>query len=191
MKFADINGDGILNSFDQVPLAYTEPKFLGGLVNNFYYKNFELGIVLRASYGNDIVNGNIGDFNEMSLSTNNLKGNVDNMWRAKDPMLDYIGVTKTGRRPYMHSEYIEDGSFLRCDRISLGYSFQKKTLARMKLNLLKVYFNLRNAFLITNYSWYDPEVSTGSVNALKLAPGVDLGAYPRTRQYQLGINLSL
>jgi TonB-linked SusC/RagA family outer membrane protein len=191
MKFVDINGDGILNAFDQVPLAYTEPKFLTGLVNNFSYKNFDLTIVLRASYGNDIVNGNVGNLSEMNLSNNTLKSNVVNMWRQKDPMLNYVGVTKNARRPYMHSEYIEDGSFMRCDRISLGYSFSKKLLAKTHLSNLKAYFNVRNAFIITKYSWYDPEVSTGNASILKLAPGVDVGSYPRTRQFQFGISASL
>jgi len=113
------------------------------------------------------------------------------MWRQKDPMLNYVGVTKNARRPYMHSEYIEDGSFMRCDRISLGYSFSKKLLAKTHLSNLKAYFNVRNAFIITKYSWYDPEVSTGNASILKLAPGVDVGSYPRTRQFQFGISASL
>lgn len=191
MRFVDVNGDGYIDAYDRVPLAFTEPKFIGGMVQNVSYKNFDFTMSLRGSYGNDIVNANIGDFAEMSLSTNNLKGNVDNMWRPKQPMLNYIGVTKSARRAHMHSEYIEDGSYLRCDRISLGYVFSKKTLARIKLANLRAYFNVRNAFLITNYSWYDPEVSTGSVINQKLAPGVDLGGYPRTRQYQIGINATL
>ncbi|WP_169539983.1 SusC/RagA family TonB-linked outer membrane protein [Niabella aurantiaca] len=191
MKFVDVNGDGVLNSFDQVPLAYTEPRFIAGLVNNFSYENFDLSVVLRGSYGNDIVNGNVGDLNELNLSNNTLQGNVTNMWRPKNALRDYVGVTKNGRRPYMHSEYVENGSFLRCDRISVGYGFSKKMLMNMRLSAFRVYFNVRNAFLITKYSWYDPEVSTGNALVLKLAPGVDAGAYPRTRQFQVGINLSL
>ena len=191
MRFEDINGDGYIDAYDRVPIAFTEPKFIGGMVHNVSYKNVDFTISFRGSYGNDIINANIGDFAEMSLSTNNLKGNVDNMWRPKQPMLDYIGVTKTGRRAHMHSEYVEDGSYLRCDRISIGYLFNKKALRRIKMNNLRAYFNVRNAFLITNYSWYDPEVSTGSANNQKLAPGVDLGSYPRTRQFQIGLNASL
>ncbi|MGC4231777.1 MAG: TonB-dependent receptor [Niabella sp.] len=190
MKFADVNGDGIVNALDRVPIAYTEPKFIAGFVNNFTYKNFDLGIVLRAIYGNDVVNANIGDFADLGLASNNLKVNVDNMWQHKVPMNNYVGVSKVSRRAFMHSEYVEDGSFLRCDRISLGYSIPGKTAERMKVRSLKVFFNVRNAFLITRYSWYDPEISAGNTMTAKLAPGMDLGGYPRTRQFQLGINAS-
>jgi hypothetical protein len=92
----------------------------------------------------------------------------------------------------MHSEYVEDGSFLRVDRIALGYSFPKELLSSLRVNKLRVYMNVRNAFLFTNYSWYDPEVSTGgSTSVSKLGPGADLGAYPRTRQFQFGLNVTL
>ena len=191
MKFVDVNGDGFVDALDRVPIAYTEPKFIAGLVNNFFYKNFDFAIVLRGVYGNDVVNANMGDLAELGLATNNLKINIDNMWTPETPMNNYVGVTKNTRRSSMHSEYVEDGSFLRCDRISLGYTLPARSLEKIHLRNLKVYFNVRNAFLITRYSWYDPEINAGNNISMKLAPGMDLGGYPRTRQFQLGINASL
>ncbi|HMR20226.1 MAG TPA: TonB-dependent receptor, partial [Sphingobacterium sp.] len=192
MKFVDVNADGVIDDSDRVPLAYTEPNYIGGFVNNLAYKGFDMSIVMRWSYGNDIVNGNIGELNNLSPYTNNLVSNYENMWLPWRAESNYTGFNRNGRGGFMHSEYIEDGSFLRVDRIALGYTFPQAITRLMKVNTMRVYVNVRNVLLLTRYSWYDPEVSTGSSTSVaKLGPGADLGAYPRTRQFQFGLNISL
>ncbi|MDP4228170.1 MAG: TonB-dependent receptor, partial [Bacteroidota bacterium] len=83
--------------------------------------------------------------------------------------------------------YLEDGSFLRCKTISLGYTFPEKLLHTIHINYLRVYANVSNAFLITKYKGMDPEI--GSWNPL--SAGVDYGYYPQPRVFTFGLNVSL
>ncbi|RYE26783.1 MAG: hypothetical protein EOP45_03225 [Sphingobacteriaceae bacterium] len=84
---------------------------------------------------------------------------------------------------------VEDGSFLRINNISLGYTFDSKWLSRYKIASLRLYGTVNNVAMITGYSGYDPEV-----NARRSSPvtsGVDYSAYPRSRTFLFGVNLSL
>ena len=89
---------------------------------------------------------------------------------------------------YMHSWAIEDGSHIRLSNISIGYTLPKKITSKLSVQNLRVYLTGNNLFLWTKYSGYDPEVSTRGSG---LTPGVDFGAYPRSRTFVFGINLSL
>jgi hypothetical protein len=89
---------------------------------------------------------------------------------------------------YMHSWAIEDGSYIRLSNISIGYTLPKKITSKLSVQNLRVYLTGNNLFLWTKYSGYDPEVSTRGSG---LTPGVDFGAYPRSRTFVFGINLSL
>jgi hypothetical protein len=83
--------------------------------------------------------------------------------------------------------FVEDGSFIRCKNITLGYTFPKELLSKIHLDNLRVYANVTNAFLITKYKGLDPEV--GSWNPLRA--GIDNGFYPQSRTITLGINLGI
>ena len=83
---------------------------------------------------------------------------------------------------------VEDGSFLRLNTLTLGYTIPKTMLAKMKIDQLRFYVTGYNVFLWTNYSGYDPEVST--VRRTNLSPGVDYSAYPKSRQLVFGVNLN-
>lgn len=84
---------------------------------------------------------------------------------------------------------VEDGSFLRLSNINLGYTLPKRIAAKVKASGLRVYVTANNIYTFTKYTGYDPEVSTR--NSTGLTPGVDFGAYPRTRSFVIGANLSL
>jgi hypothetical protein len=86
---------------------------------------------------------------------------------------------------------VEDGSFLRLNTLTLGYSLPGKLITNMRMTKFRVYATVYNAFLWTNYSGYDPEVSsTRSDGYAQLTPGVDYSAYPKSRNYTVGINVS-
>jgi hypothetical protein len=89
---------------------------------------------------------------------------------------------------YLHDGIIEDGSFLRLNNITLGYSLPKKMLKKLKLSRLRVYATANNIHTWTNYSGYDPEVATKNTG---LTPGVDWAAYPRSKSFIFGVNVSL
>jgi hypothetical protein len=88
---------------------------------------------------------------------------------------------------YPSSWAIEDGSFLRVNNITLGYSFPEKSIIGLKMTKLRFYVTANNLAVITNYSGYDPEVS---VRNSPLTPGLDYSAYPKSRSFIFGVNAS-
>jgi hypothetical protein len=89
----------------------------------------------------------------------------------------------------LHSWAIEDASFLRINNITLGYTLPANLVQKVKLDRARFYFTVNNLAVLTNYSGYDPEVSARRGNPV--TPGVDYSAYPRSRSFLLGVNLSL
>ena len=87
---------------------------------------------------------------------------------------------------------IEDGSFLRLNTLVLGYTLPKSLTSKAKINNLRIYGSIYNAFTITGYSGLDPEVNTDPShnNAVYPTTGFDFGTYPRARSYVVGLNLS-
>ena len=84
---------------------------------------------------------------------------------------------------------VEDGSFLRLNTLTLGYTLPDKLLKRFGINSLRFYVTGYNLFCITGYSGFDPEVSTIRKDG-GLTPGVDYSAYPKSRQFVIGLNLN-
>ncbi|OYX83558.1 MAG: SusC/RagA family protein [Flavobacteriales bacterium 32-34-25] len=203
IKFKDINGDGVINSLDRTAIGNANPKFTGGINNTFSYKGIDLSIFLNFTVGNDIFNANV--LNNANLNTENLNSLAvfADRWttinaagqRVTDPTElaalnagktnpSYIG-NGTGR---LYSDIIEDGSFLRINNISLGYTLPKKWLNAMKISNMRFYVTAYNLYVFTKYSGYDPEVSVIN-NAL--TPGVDFSAYPKAKSFITGLNISL
>jgi hypothetical protein len=87
-----------------------------------------------------------------------------------------------------HSYFIEDGSFLRLNTLTLGYTLPNELVKRVGISNLRFYTTAYNVFCITSYSGYDPEVST--MRRTNLTPGVDYSAYPKSRQFVVGLNLN-
>jgi hypothetical protein len=86
----------------------------------------------------------------------------------------------------MISYFVEDGSFLRCTDITLGYTLPSKLTKRWGMSKLRVYGSVSNLFILTSYSGYDPEVDVQS----GLTPSMDYNRYPRSRQFSMGVNVT-
>ncbi len=205
LMFKNINGDGIINELDQTYLGSPIPEFQIGLNNSFSYRNFDLTVFFSASYGNKVfnqmrVNGeNPGtSFGYLKVLNNYAKlalidpdkpdTDVDNVY-VVNPDTRIVGIrndnTNENNRP--SDKFVEDGSFLRCKSISLGYTLPDKLLQKAHISALRVYMNVSNAFLITNYKGMDPEI--GSWNPLNA--GYDDGFYPQPRVFTIGASLQL
>ncbi len=91
---------------------------------------------------------------------------------------------------FSRSEMIEDGSFLRLETVKLAYSLPTKVLQKIKVSDVKLSVTGQNLFLLSRYSWYDPEVNAARGNNRQLFPGLDQGAYPRSRFYLFGLDLA-
>ncbi|ANI90613.1 SusC/RagA family TonB-linked outer membrane protein [Arachidicoccus ginsenosidimutans] len=184
-KIKDINGDGVVNAYDQTIIGNGLPKYVGGFGNNFTYAGFNLGVFLQWSVGNDILDANDLVF---AGGSNNPYTNqyavYENRWSPTNPSNVYAraGGTRVG---YYTSNVIKDGSFLRVKTVSLGYSFSKAVLKHLHLKQLKIYVSAQNLFTITKYPGEDPEVSTHNS---ALTPGFDYSAYPNARTIVFGLS---
>lgn len=187
-KYVDINKDGVVNDNDRTIIGRGQPKHTGGFSNNFTYKNFELNIFFQWSYGNDILNANRLFFeNPAKRKNTNMYASYINRWTSENPTSNIPRADAQGSQQYS-SLYIEDGSFLRLKNVSLGYNVPTSLIKRVGIKSAKVSLSAENLFTITDYSGFDPEVS---VRHSALTPGFDYSAYPRSRSFSFGLNLTL
>ena len=204
VKFKDLNGDGKIDANDQTVIGNANPKMVGGLNQQFTFKGFDASLFLNFVLGNDIYNANKLEFTSNTANTpfNNVLGIMGNRYRILEAdgtpitTLDRLNeVNQTAniwtptRGLVFHSWAVEDGSFLRINNLTLGYTLPKTLTAHAKVQSLRFYVTLNNLYTFTKYTGYDPEVNTR--RATPLTPGVDYAAYPRSRALLFGVNLSL
>ena len=104
-----------------------------------------------------------------------------------NPTTHRVTELDTNTNDRLSDAYIEDASYLRVKNISLGYTFPKKWISKLGIDMLRVYVNVQNAFTITGYKGYDPEV--GAQNQNVLLRGIDNARYPTQRTWTFGLNL--
>ena len=194
LKFVDQNNDGVINEKDRVILGNPNSKFTYGIQTSFRYKDFSLSMAFNGVYGNDILNTNIRYFGLPSNSSQMVYKDVFyDMYRDNNP---WIGEYRSNTTPSYQSvtpkvvmdKYIEDGSFFRCSDITLAYTLPKSIVEKIRFTNISVYASVKNAFCITDYSGYDPEVNSFAFDGTR--PGIDMSSYPNTRSYIIGLNVS-
>ncbi|MDR2805099.1 MAG: TonB-dependent receptor [Dysgonamonadaceae bacterium] len=208
--YKDRNGDGKIDEQDRTIIGNPEPKFTYGINNSFTYKDFDLGIQLTGVYGNDVVN-------YVSRYMNNPRRNISNLFvsaldYAKIDLIDpngpndYRNVQIVGGDPHaprlplstatsdydfaFSDRFIEDGSYLRIQNVSLGYTLPRNLLKKVAVDNVRIYINLQNLYTFSKYKGYDPEIGERSgYNGSKLI-SVDNGRYPSPRIYTFGLNVT-
>ncbi|WP_242155538.1 SusC/RagA family TonB-linked outer membrane protein [Aestuariivivens sediminis] len=192
VKFRDVNGDGVINSNDRVIIGNTQPDFIGGFNSEITYKNFDFSFFLRWSVGNDVINANTLFLDRVGNGNwNTLSGFVPNAFTPLNPDGTVHGQVPDTYSNYMKSSLVEDGSFLKCDYITLGYTLPEDVMTNYGVRTMRLFARVNNPFMITRYSWYDPEVSTGFGTVAKVGPGVDFATYPRSVTFTLGASINL
>jgi len=185
--FEDINNDGIIDINDLQIIGNPTPKAFGGFQNSFSYKGFTLNLFVNAVFGNNIFNelnrridGNQFDVN---YSTNQLR-----RWRVQGDETDVPRLVRGDpmRNYSVSSLFVEDGSFIRLQNAALNYKLPSKVTKNLGLSVANIGFSVQNLLTFGSYKGYDPEVSSGN-NPLGF--GVDNGAFPRTRNYNLSLNI--
>ena len=207
-KFKNVDGseDNLITENDKTVIGNASPNFYGGINNTFAYKNFDLSIFLTYSYGGEVLNATKLTNTKTALTNKNVLAiaSETNRWVTinndgniiTDP--EELATVNTGKtvacfddngsnNTYIHSWAIEDASFLKLSNVTLGYTFPKRIINKIGLSKLRVYATGNNLFTWSPYTGFDPEVSTMSS---PLTPGVDFGAYPRSRSFVFGINVS-
>jgi TonB-dependent starch-binding outer membrane protein SusC len=171
--YVDRNGDGIINEKDKYFLHNSNPDITMGLSSKIIYKNFDFGITLRASFGNYMYNG---------VAASNLNvgssGVYSSLGYLSNKVMSAFNTNFTGKtNDYLSDYYVQNASFLRCDNISVGYSFKKLFGV---IDSGRIFTTVQNPFVFTKYKGLDPEISGG----------IDNNIYPRPIISLLGITLN-
>jgi TonB-linked SusC/RagA family outer membrane protein len=189
MKFKDINGDGRIDQSDRTVIGNANPKHFGGLNNKLQFSDFDLNVFLQWSYGNDIMNVNSYLYTVASPYGYNSTALLNDAYSGtnQDGKIPTLGSQRTNNKAY-YSTMVEDGSFLKVKTIQLGYSIPKKMMSKIGLQNLRIYASVDNLITFTNYSGFDPEVSTYNSPMTK---GFDFSSYPRARVITVGGSITL
>ncbi len=192
-KFEDISGpegvpDGMINELDRQIIGNPNPDFLWGWNNDLTYGNFNLNFFVQASVGNDIYNtlGTVinSGYNNNESYKNQTVDWYENRWTPENPTNDIRYPSINSRNPAVANYMVEDGSYIRLKNVSLRYTLPVRNSV---LSSVQFFVTGTNLVTITDYTGFDPEVS--SLGGNSLAPGVDLGVYPRQRGYTFGTNI--
>jgi len=191
VKFEDINGDKVINANDRTIIGNNQPDFIYGLTNTLSYKGFDLNIAIQGTQGNEILNLSRRFFENLEGNANQLT-TVLNRW--KSPTDPGNGVTPranartTGNNNAVSTRWIEDGSYLRVQNVSVGYLLPASLISKAKLQQVRIYASAQNLFTFTKYLNFNPEVSNYEG---PLTGGVDYGVYPLAKTFTIGINIGL
>lgn len=212
LKLKDLDGNGIINDDDRKVIGNALPDFQGGFGVNVRYKGFDLSTFLNFQVGNEVYNTGKIQFNQFRRITN---GNLLNDMRLENRFtyldidgtytgtpggivtdLEQLREINQGKTIWSHASHgvaaavihswaIEDGSFLRLNNVTLGYSLPDKLISKIGLSKFRVFATGRNLAIWTKYSGYDPEVNSSSN---PFTPGLDRSSFPRARSFTFGLN---
>lgn len=188
VRYQDINGDKKIDDKDYTYIGSPLPKFTYGLTNTFTYKNFDASVFLQGSYGAKVFNFLRWQLESMTDAYNNQLTSVLDRYTATNTggSLPRFTRLNTNNRA-MSDRYVEDGSYMRIQNVTIGYRVPKKYSSKALLNNMRVYFSCQNLYTFTKYSGYDPEV--GAFNGSIKLMNVDMGHYPNPRSFTFGANV--
>lgn len=210
-KLKDIDGDGIVDEKDAGVIGNTNPDFTGGLNITGNYKNLDFSLGFNWSVGNDVYNANylcaFYGSKEDGLYRNRLNYLNDSykIYDIKNGQLQLVtepsalnalNINAKTYLPYMENALVstfgvEDGSYLRLNNVTVGYTFPKNWITKVGIHNVRVYATIYNVFTITGYRGLDPEVNSNTKQNNQAYPtlGLDWGTYPRARSYTFGVNI--
>jgi TonB-dependent starch-binding outer membrane protein SusC len=204
LKWKDLNGDGVITADkDRQVIGNANAKFSGGWNNQVSYKNFDLSVFVNFVFGNDVYNANKIEWTDGAFNNLNMLNIMKDRWTninasgqvVKDPT-ELAALNANAKiwspvrvqRWWLHSWAVEDGSYLRFNNLTLGYTLPRTLAAKAKMSSFRVYATVNNLGTITNYTGYDPDVTARRGDPL--TPGVDFAAYPRSRTWVFGLNVT-
>lgn len=189
-RFRDLDGNGVIDSNDRTSIGNPIPDFTGGLTIKLTYRNLELEMYSFASIGNEIYNVSklFTDFYPLFPGAA-ISQRVQGSWTpenrgAEIPIFENVSNFSTNTQS--NSFYVEDGSYFRMQNVTLSYSIPVPTLDKWGLNKLKVFASVNNLFTITGYDGLDPSVGGNADTNF----GIDVGNFPITRSWSMGVNAS-
>ena len=196
-RYVDVSGangkpDGVINSFDKTIMGTPYADFFYGMNHRFAYRNFSLSVSLQGVHGNSILSvSRRGTFSTRGrFAISSLIG--QNYWRSEqDPGDGFSPRPNDAPTGNIRGEYsqrwLDEGTYLRINNISLGYTIPERIVEKANIKSLRFYITSNNPFIFTKNGGFNPDVSNGT-NAL--TPGNDLNDYPLPKSLLLGLNLS-
>jgi len=181
-KYKDVNGDGVIDDKDRVPLGNPNPKFVYGFNTTLSYKRFDLTLDFQGVSGVSIYNGN---FALRFGGENYTQDFYDNRWHGEGTSNVYPSVNVAGNNSITNSFFVEDGSYFRVRNAQLGYTIIGNKQHSLFSNL-RVYINAQNPFTWFSYRGFTPEVQASSPTEA----GIDQQVYPLYATYNFGVNLT-
>ncbi|NBB22754.1 SusC/RagA family TonB-linked outer membrane protein [Runella sp. CRIBMP] len=188
-RYADINGDGRINADDRTYLGSPVPKFTAGMSLGFKYKGWELEAYLNGFFGNKIFNVSrwFTDFYP-SFAGAAISERVKESWTPSNtgatiPIFETASNFSTNTQS--NSFYVENGSYVRFQNITLGYNLPASALSKARIQRLRVFASTNNIFTLTKYQGLDPGVGGNADTNF----GIDVGNYPLTKGWTVGLNL--
>ncbi len=192
-RFVDVDGDGVMDlDKDRTIVGNYMPEFTYGFGGKIWYKGLDFDFNFQGVHGNEILNLNRRYIDNME---GNVNGTVIALNRWKSPENPGDGLTNrsnrksTGYNGRTSTWHIEDGSYLRLQNVTLGYTLPKQLTKHFSIEKLRVYISGQNLWTSTKYSGYNPEVNARPSNSL--SPGEDYGTYPLARTFLFGLNITL
>ena len=213
IKIKDLNGDGQIDTADKTVIGRTTPKWQGGFGVSGQWKDFDFTANFTYMLDFDVYNATAFALSSTNTGQNSFT-NVyskfaDGRWRYSDPTtgetiyksyyLDgqpgiYRDLNANANKwspadlatNIMLDAFVEDGSFIRCSDVTIGYTLPKSITQKILINKVRVYASASNLFILTKYSGYDPEVDVQS----GLTPSMDYNRYPRARTFSFGLNVT-
>ena len=187
-RYADTDGNGKITDADRQYLGSPIPKFTGSITLTLKYKGFDLNTNLYASIGNKIFNNQrwFTDFYP-SFTGAAVSARVKDSWlptHTNTTIPIFENASNFSTNTQANSYYVENGSYGRMQYLTLGYTFPAVLLNQIKLSRLRVSASATNLFTITKYSGLDPAVG----GAADTNFGIDVGNYPVTRGYNVGLS---
>ncbi len=193
-RYVDTNGDGKIDGTDRVNLGNGLPEFILGATLRASFKGFDASILIQGEIGAEIANNNrrflydLRNYNGQGVQ--NVSTDMLNRWTGPGtsntmPRVAYVTNSDNNR---FSDAYIENGSFLRCRNIQIGYTFPQNFSRKIGTQGIRIYVSGQNIFTITDYSGFDPEIGSREQNALNT--GTDQGRYPVARMVMGGFNIS-
>lgn len=194
IRFKDLNGDGKIDSKDQTAIGDAIPDFTYAITNNLRYKNFNFSVSLTGSQGNKIYNFTRHYIDGIYPGFGDRFGNVSTQaMQAFEPGVNEntdvprITLNDPNGNGRISNRFVEDGSYLRIQNVSLSYDLPNKIFDNSIISKVRLYANVQNLYTFTKYTGFDPAL--GNLDQHITLSGIDLGRYPVPRITSIGVNL--
>lgn len=188
IKFVDKDGNGSVNTSDRDIIGNPNPGFTYGFQTSLSWKGLTLSAAFNGVQDRDVINVNNRYINTLGQKAGTVsKKAFEGMWTPENHSNLYPSSNFIVQNMVM-DRYVEDASYLRCSDITLNYALPTAWMKKIGFQNTSIFASVKNAFVITDYSGYDPEVNSFAFDGLR--PGVDMSSYPTPRQFVFGLNVT-